>query len=136
MTGTSAGRGRRVGMVSGANRGIGLEVVGQLAELGCAELRETGILVNSVCPGWVATDMGGERAGRWRKVRQVSCGQRPYLRMDLQEDSSATVSRCRGSLDHPIRSDTGPARIGLPSVSTAPVTLYFPALTRRPARPR
>lgn len=24
-----------------------------------AELRDTGILVNSVCPGWVATDMGG-----------------------------------------------------------------------------
>jgi NAD(P)-dependent dehydrogenase (short-subunit alcohol dehydrogenase family) len=27
------------------------------------ELRGTGILVNSVCPGWVATDMGG-RGGR------------------------------------------------------------------------
>jgi NAD(P)-dependent dehydrogenase (short-subunit alcohol dehydrogenase family) len=24
-----------------------------------AELKGTGILVNSVCPGWVATDMGG-----------------------------------------------------------------------------
>jgi len=24
-----------------------------------AELREDGILVNAVCPGWVATDMGG-----------------------------------------------------------------------------
>ena len=23
------------------------------------ELREAGILVNAVCPGWVATDMGG-----------------------------------------------------------------------------
>lgn len=27
------------------------------------ELRGSGILVNSVCPGWVATDMGG-RGGR------------------------------------------------------------------------
>ncbi len=24
-----------------------------------AELSETGILVNAICPGWVATDMGG-----------------------------------------------------------------------------
>src|SRR5262244_2878298 len=24
-----------------------------------AELKETGIVVNAVCPGWVATDMGG-----------------------------------------------------------------------------
>jgi NAD(P)-dependent dehydrogenase (short-subunit alcohol dehydrogenase family) len=28
-----------------------------------AELRADGILVNAVCPGWTATDMGG-RAGR------------------------------------------------------------------------
>ena len=28
------------------------------------ELRETGILVNAVCPGWVATDMGGASAPR------------------------------------------------------------------------
>ncbi len=35
-----------------------------------AELKDDGVLVNSVCPGWVATDMGGaggrpvEGAGR------------------------------------------------------------------------
>ncbi|HEY7637927.1 MAG TPA: SDR family oxidoreductase [Gemmatimonadales bacterium] len=36
-----------------------------------AELRGTGILVNSVCPGWVATDMGG-RGGR--PVEQGAAG--------------------------------------------------------------
>ena len=29
-----------------------------------SELRGTGILVNSVCPGWVQTDMGGQNASR------------------------------------------------------------------------
>lgn len=29
-----------------------------------SELRGTGILVNSVCPGWVQTDMGGSNAAR------------------------------------------------------------------------
>jgi NAD(P)-dependent dehydrogenase (short-subunit alcohol dehydrogenase family) len=29
-----------------------------------SELRGSGILVNSVCPGWVRTDMGGESASR------------------------------------------------------------------------
>lgn len=29
-----------------------------------SELRGSGILVNSVCPGWVQTDMGGTRASR------------------------------------------------------------------------
>jgi NAD(P)-dependent dehydrogenase (short-subunit alcohol dehydrogenase family) len=36
-----------------------------------AELRSAGILVNAVCPGWVATDMGG---GGGRPVREGAAG--------------------------------------------------------------
>lgn len=35
-----------------------------LTRIFSSELRGTGILVNSVCPGWVQTDMGGSNASR------------------------------------------------------------------------
>lgn len=35
-----------------------------LTRILASELRGSGILVNSVCPGWVATDMGGASASR------------------------------------------------------------------------
>lgn len=42
-----------------------------LTQMLAAELRGTGILVNSVCPGWVATEMGGEGG---RPVEQGAAG--------------------------------------------------------------
>jgi NAD(P)-dependent dehydrogenase (short-subunit alcohol dehydrogenase family) len=42
-----------------------------LTRMLAAELRGDGVLVNSVCPGWVATDMGG---GGGRPVRDGAAG--------------------------------------------------------------
>jgi NAD(P)-dependent dehydrogenase (short-subunit alcohol dehydrogenase family) len=35
-----------------------------LTRIPASELRGSGILVNSICPGWVQTGMGGSRAPR------------------------------------------------------------------------
>jgi NAD(P)-dependent dehydrogenase (short-subunit alcohol dehydrogenase family) len=44
------------------------------------ELRASHILVNSVCPGWVATEMGGPmHRDQSRKALQVSSGRRRCL---------------------------------------------------------
>ncbi|RWD60063.1 MAG: SDR family NAD(P)-dependent oxidoreductase [Mesorhizobium sp.] len=42
-----------------------------LTRILAAELRSTGVLVNSICPGWVATDMGGPGG---RPVAQGAAG--------------------------------------------------------------
>jgi NAD(P)-dependent dehydrogenase (short-subunit alcohol dehydrogenase family) len=66
------GRTVNVGSGAGSLTGMGRGAPGYsaskaalnaLTRLLAAELAGTGVLVNSVCPGWVATDMGG-RSGR------------------------------------------------------------------------
>src|SRR5262245_9196156 len=56
------------------------------------ELRGSGILVNSVCPGWV-----GAAAGPFPKAHAVSSGPPPCPTMARPADSSAMGGRCRGS---------------------------------------
>jgi NAD(P)-dependent dehydrogenase (short-subunit alcohol dehydrogenase family) len=49
------------------------------------ELRRHGILVNSICPGWVATDMGGSGG------RPVAEGAKGIVRAALLLDNGPTI---------------------------------------------
>ena len=44
--------------------GVSKAALNALTRMLAAELRPSGVLVNSVCPGWVATEMGGPDAPR------------------------------------------------------------------------
>lgn len=56
----SSGAGALTGMTAGTpGYGISKTALNALTLKTAAELKRYGILVNAVCPGWVATDMGG-----------------------------------------------------------------------------
>jgi NAD(P)-dependent dehydrogenase (short-subunit alcohol dehydrogenase family) len=56
----SSGAGSLTGMRAGTPAyGVSKAALNAFTLKLAAELRESGILVNAVCPGWVATDMGG-----------------------------------------------------------------------------
>ena len=58
----SSGAGALSGMTGGTpGYGVSKAALNALTIKLAAELAEDGILVNAVCPGWVATDMGGGR---------------------------------------------------------------------------
>jgi NAD(P)-dependent dehydrogenase (short-subunit alcohol dehydrogenase family) len=76
-----------------------------LTRLLAGELAGTGVLVNSVCPGWVKTDMGG-RGGRLVQDGAASVVWAAMLPDDGPTGgSSATVARSHGerrtALDRP-----------------------------------
>ena len=51
-------------LVSGSNRRISKAALNALARVLSNEQGHRGILVNTMCPGWVRTDMGGSGAPR------------------------------------------------------------------------
>ena len=53
-----------------------------LTRLLAAELRNDRILVNSVCPGWVATEMSGAGDDPSAKERRAWCGRRRFPTAD------------------------------------------------------
>jgi NAD(P)-dependent dehydrogenase (short-subunit alcohol dehydrogenase family) len=91
-----------IALVTGGNRGIGLEVCRQLAQnrmrvhLLAGELAGTGVLVNGVCPGWVATDMGAAVGGWCTTALRAWSGARRCPTTVRPGASSATVAPCHG----------------------------------------
>jgi NAD(P)-dependent dehydrogenase (short-subunit alcohol dehydrogenase family) len=60
LVNVSSGAGSLAGMGAGAPAySVSKAALNAMTRILAAELRNDGVLVNAVCPGWVATDMGG-----------------------------------------------------------------------------
>ena len=60
LVNVSSGAGSLAGMGAGAPAySVSKAALNAMTRILAAELRDHGLLVNAVCPGWVATDMGG-----------------------------------------------------------------------------
>ena len=60
LVNVSSGAGSLAGMGAGApGYSVSKAALNAMTRILAAELRDDGVLVNAVCPGWVATDMGG-----------------------------------------------------------------------------
>jgi NAD(P)-dependent dehydrogenase (short-subunit alcohol dehydrogenase family) len=60
LVNVSSGAGSLAGMGAGTPAySVSKAALNAMTRILAAELRDDGVLVNSVCPGWVATDMGG-----------------------------------------------------------------------------
>jgi NAD(P)-dependent dehydrogenase (short-subunit alcohol dehydrogenase family) len=81
----SSGAGSLSGMGAGTPAySVSKAALNALTRILAAELRSDGILVNSVCPGWVATDMGGPGG------RPVEAGAASVMWAVLQPDDGPT----------------------------------------------
>ncbi len=70
--------------------------VNAMTRVWASELKDDGILVNSVCPGWVRTDLGGEDA----PIRATD-GARSILELALIDDDGPTGTFVRDGNPHP-----------------------------------